>query len=158
MRQMRFFRGGWVAFLFIIIAGCQKPDFNAIDGQKINLKDSQGRWLALNIWAEWCDPCREEIPHLNSLSGKGEIRVVGYDFDEEKGQPLKDKVKSMAIAFPVIEENPLPLLGVKSPQVLPATYIINPEGKLVDTLYGPQTGESIKGYISEQQQKVKAGG
>ncbi len=158
MRQTLFFRGLWVVVLSIIIAGCQKPDFSTIDGQKINLKDNQGRWLVLNIWAEWCDPCREEIPDLNALSKKGEIRVVGHDFDAEKGQALKDKVKTMAIAFPVIEENPLPHLNTKSPQVLPATYIVNPEGKLVETLYGPQTSESIKLHVSQLQRKAKANG
>jgi hypothetical protein len=35
------------------------------------------------------------------------------------------------------------LLGQKKPEVLPTTFILDPEGKLVATLVGPQTLTSL---------------
>ncbi|MDP0587814.1 MAG: TlpA disulfide reductase family protein [Candidatus Endonucleobacter bathymodioli] len=144
--------------LSLFVVACQRPDFQATDGKAINLKDNSGRWLIINVWAEWCGPCRAEVPELNALSSAGDIRVVGHDFDGVQGQPLLNKVKKMGINFPIIAENPLPLLSSGSPKALPATYIINDEGKLVDTLYGSQTNEGLSLHVKKLQQKTKSHG
>lgn len=152
------YRLSFFTLLALVLVGCSKPDLTDSSGQGVSLKDANGRWMAMNVWAEWCDPCREEIPELNALEKKGDIRVVGYDFDGSKGDSLKKKIDSLSINFPVVTNSPLDLLGVKAPQVLPATLIINPEGKLVDTLYGPQTQASIQKKVRQLQQKGSANG
>ena len=35
--------------------------------QKININDFKGSILILNFWATWCEPCKEEMPSLDSL-------------------------------------------------------------------------------------------
>ncbi|MDP0562065.1 MAG: TlpA disulfide reductase family protein [Candidatus Endonucleobacter sp. (ex Gigantidas childressi)] len=144
--------------LGLFLTACQRPDFQALDGKAINLKDDSGRWLVINVWAEWCGPCRAEVPELNALSRTGNIRVVGHDFDEVQGQPLLNKVKKMGIDFPIIAENPLPLFSSTPPKALPATYIINADGKLMDTLYGSQTNEGISMHVKKLQKKTKSHG
>ena len=144
--------------VLVFIAGCQKSDFTAIDGRLVNLKDDQGRWLILNVWADWCVPCREEIPELNCLGQRGDVRVVGHDFDNAQGEVLQKKIKRLKIDFPIVEESPLPAIAAKTPNMLPATYIVNPEGKLVDTLYGPQTNSSIRQHLKTLQKRVADNG
>ncbi|MDD7804311.1 MAG: TlpA disulfide reductase family protein [Endozoicomonas sp. (ex Botrylloides leachii)] len=143
-----------VMFIVVLLGGCQKPDFTAVNGGHINLKDSQGRWLILNIWADWCPACRKKIPELNHLREKGDIRVIGYDFDGSQGQLLLKKIKDLNIKFPVIEENPLPTINAKNPTSLPATYIINADGKLLDTLYGPQTEKDLSLRLRKLQTSI----
>ena len=36
-------------------------------GNKINLKNYQGKLVIINFWATWCKPCREEMPSLDNL-------------------------------------------------------------------------------------------
>ncbi|UYM16826.1 TlpA family protein disulfide reductase [Endozoicomonas euniceicola] len=145
-------------FLMALLSSCSQPEFTDSTGKGVSLSDSQGRWLALNIWAEWCDPCREEIPELNALYQSDAIRVLGYDFDNSQGAELESKIASLAIAFPVLTNNPLERLKTRTPQVLPATLIVSPQGDLVETLYGPQTQNTIGQAIRKQQTKVAAGG
>ncbi|MGI9276322.1 MAG: TlpA family protein disulfide reductase [Endozoicomonas sp.] len=142
-------------FTLTLLTACSKPDFTDSRGKGVDLQDRQGRWLVINFWADWCDPCREEIPELNALERKGELRVVGVDFDASQGSELEKKVESLGIRFPVLSESPLEKLKAKSPKVLPATYIVNPNGELVETLYGPQTQSGLEKLVGQVQKRDK---
>lgn len=144
--------------LVALLSSCSQPEFTDSTGKGISLSDDQGRWLALNIWAEWCDPCREEIPELNAVYQSDAIRVLGYDFDNSQGAELDNKIAKLAIGFPVLTSSPLERLKAQTPQVLPAIFIVSPRGELVETLYGPQTQNTIEQAIRKQQKKVTADG
>ena len=109
-----------------------------------NLSDYQGRWLVINYWAEWCKPCIKEIPELNALEAKyPQVAVLGVNFDGVTGDALQKQMDALGIAFPVLEQDPAGVLGVALPAVLPATFILDPDGQLVHNLVGPQTLESL---------------
>ena len=144
----------WEYFLVVVLLGalsaCSKPvTFTDLNGDTISLASENDQWLALNFWAEWCDPCREEVPELNELASGGQVRVLGVDFDNSQGDPLIKKAEALDIRFPVLQESPLTALNVPPPQVLPATYIISPEGKVVTKLFGPQTRKSLEEQIQK---------
>jgi len=110
----------------------------------LNIADYQGRWLVINYWAEWCKPCIKEIPELNALDAKyPQVAVLGVNFDGVTGDELNAQMATLSIDFPVLEQEPSGILGVDLPSVLPATFILDPDGKLVHTLIGPQTLESL---------------
>lgn len=137
-----------VVVLLGVLTACSKPvTFTDISGDSVSLGSDQ--WLALNFWAEWCGPCREEIPELNELASDGQVRVLGIDFDGSQGDSLINKAKALDIRFPVLQESPLTVLNEPPPQVLPATYIISPEGKVVTKLFGPQTRKSLEEQIEK---------
>ena len=132
------------------LVACSKPvTFADLNGDPVSLASDNDQWLALNFWAEWCDPCREEIPELNALANDGQVRVLGVDFDSSQGGSLINKAKALDIRFPVLQESPLTVLNEPPPQVLPATYIISPEGKVVTKLFGPQTRKSLEEQIDK---------
>ena len=108
----------------------------------------------LNVWAGWCDPCRDEIPELNALSDSGRIKVIGVDFDGSEGDELKRKVEELDISFPVLQQSPITALKVKAPQVLPASYLINSRGEVVETLFGPQTKDSLERQIKNLELQI----
>ena len=78
----------------ISLVGCSsEPSFRVADGSSIRFSDLHGEWVVLNYWAEWCAPCREEIPELNELRQQGsqrgvEIRVLGVNYDGLEGADL----------------------------------------------------------------------
>ena len=50
------------------LSSCEREDVVALaDGGQVPFDHWQGRWLIINYWAEWCAPCRKEIPELNLL-------------------------------------------------------------------------------------------
>ncbi|MGB0359850.1 MAG: TlpA family protein disulfide reductase [Endozoicomonas sp.] len=132
-----------------VLVGCSKSlDFTDTRGQAVDLR-SENQWLVLNFWAEWCGPCREEVPELNELFKAGEIRVVGVDYDDSQGSSLIQKAEVLGIHFPVLQESPLIALNVSPPQVLPASYILSPDGKVIEKLVGPQTQAVLEAKIRQ---------
>ncbi len=68
----------------LILAGCSADYGTDQHGQKVPAAGVDGQWLVINYWAEWCAPCRKEIPELNHLAEEGKakgFRVLGVNFD-----------------------------------------------------------------------------
>lgn len=53
------------------------PDFSlkSPDGKtSFKLGDYSGKWLLIDFWGTWCQPCREEMPKINDFVKKIEAR------------------------------------------------------------------------------------
>jgi cytochrome c biogenesis protein CcmG/thiol:disulfide interchange protein DsbE len=55
------------------------------NGPDIRLADLRGP-LVINVWAQWCGPCREEAPYLASLQQRagGKLQIIGIDYDDPR--------------------------------------------------------------------------
>jgi len=131
----------------IALAGCQKIELERAGGTKLNWDALRGQWVLVNYWAEWCKPCLEEIPELNELNKAPDITVLGVNFDGIQGEALVALGGRMGIDFTLLADDPGPGFGWKLPLALPATFIVNPDGDLVETRFGPQTEEDIRALI-----------
>ncbi len=137
-----------VSLLVVLtLSGCDRGDVVGLaDGSEVPFEHWEGRWLIINYWAEWCAPCRKEIPELNLLHSEraatGAV-VLGVNYDGLTGDTLKDLVVKMGIEFPVLVEDPRMRWAVEQPAVLPSTLIVTPEGELSEVLVGPQHYEDL---------------
>jgi len=131
--------------LLTTLAACQPRDGLLLaDGSTVGTNEWRGQWLLVNYWAEWCAPCRKEIPELNRLHAESsEVTVIGVNYDGLEGQPLAELVGEMGIEFPVLVADPRARWGAELPAVLPTTLVIAPDGTLKDILIGPQSYESL---------------
>ncbi len=53
----------------------------------------------------------------------------------------------MNIRFGMLAEDPGPVFDWKLPVALPATFIVNPDGELLEARFGPQTEEDLLSLI-----------
>lgn len=135
-----------VLLLALLLGACSPPaDYATADGKTGRFADHRGQWLVINYWAIWCKPCRDEIPELNRFQQQhgDKVVVMGVDFDQNPIDKLLPLIKELDIRFTVLRNDPASVFGWQRAKGLPVTYIINPEGKLVATLNGPQTLESL---------------
>jgi len=132
--------------LALLATGCGRGDVALADGQQVSWSQWDGHWLVINYWAEWCAPCREEIPELNRLHRAGtdaQVVVLGVNFDGITGAGMDRLIDLFAIEFPILLADPAPRWNQSRPAILPTTLVIDPEGRLHATLVGPQTYESL---------------
>ena len=69
--------------------GNRLPEFTFSDmkGNDVYLSDFKGKYIFIDIWATWCGPCKDEIPHLAALEkrmhGKN-IAFLSISIDKDK--------------------------------------------------------------------------
>lgn len=143
---MKYRIGSWIvlAALLMTLAACSQQQWIDHKGVPVRAADLEGRWIVVNYWAEWCAPCRDELPELNSLASASEqVVVLGIHFDAYQGEELRALSEEMDIGFSVVGHDFAEAYGLALPQVLPTTYVINPQGALLHTLQGPQTEQEL---------------
>ena len=69
--------------------------------------------------------------------------VYAVNYDGKQGEELASQAATMNIEFTILAQDPGPALGVERPRMLPTTLLVNPAGKVTDTLVGPQTQETL---------------
>jgi len=134
--------------LAIIITTMPKQRHSGSGDVQIDLDPEalKGRWVLINYWAEWCKPCLEEIPELNAFAeAYGEqVSVLGVNYDGVEGEALARVIVRFGIDFPVLTQDPASIYKFNRPEVLPVTFVINPEGVVQQRLVGPQTLADLK--------------
>ena len=135
------------AIMVLALAGCERTELQRADGVAVDWDSYRGQWVLVNYWAEWCKPCLEEIPELNHLDKSPRISVLGVNFDGVEGAALVDLGQRMGIEFTMLGQDPGPDFGWKMPMALPATFVVDPAGKLIETRFGPQTEEDLMQLI-----------
>jgi thiol-disulfide isomerase/thioredoxin len=134
-----------------------QASINLLDGQKTKLADYSGKVLIVDLWATWCGPCKQEIPHLVEIAkeykGKG-VEVIGLTNEnpETDAEWVKQFSKAFNINYPIgwaDDEMQAGLtLGRNS---IPQTFIIGRDGKIVKHFVGfsPRLIPQMKAAIEE---------
>ncbi|MCK5701089.1 MAG: TlpA family protein disulfide reductase, partial [Cyclobacteriaceae bacterium] len=73
----------------MIAIGSVAPDFSLPDpdGNMITLNSLRGKYVFLDFWASWCEPCMLENPNLVVVYDKfkdSDFEILGVSFDKKK--------------------------------------------------------------------------
>lgn len=116
-----------------------------LDGTMHSLSDWRGQWVAVNYWATWCAPCRKEIPDFSQMhDAREDITVLGLAYEDTEVEVFKEFLAEYPASYPILLVDvyePPEVLG--APRALPTTFLVDPEGRLVETWIGPITSDRI---------------
>jgi thiol-disulfide isomerase/thioredoxin len=119
-----------------------------LDGEPFDLADYRGTPVVLNFWASWCGPCRRELPALAAFAkAHPEIQVLGVDYQDDVAAARTFAAENGATWPSVIDDGPIG--AAYEVPGLPATYLINAQGRIVERLLGEVTEATL-----EEQLKV----
>ncbi|VVO17126.1 Thiol-disulfide oxidoreductase ResA [Pseudomonas fluorescens] len=138
----------------LMLGGCGNDYGIDQNGQKVASERLDKQWVIINYWAEWCGPCRTEIPELNHLADELKSRnvgVFGVNFDNVQGEELKSASEKLGIKFTVLAQDPAELFELPRSEALPVTYIIDNKGKVREQLMGEQTAAGVMAKLEALQ-------
>jgi peroxiredoxin len=106
-----------------------------LEGNPVSLDEFRGKFLVVNFWATWCEPCTREWPDLDVLgsrmAARDDVAVIAISVDQEP-----------AVIGPYLErmgltETAVKILRAKDPEAhqqfgsvkIPDTYFVSPSGE-----------------------------
>jgi len=130
------------------LEGKNAPDFtlkDVLEGKEYALSQFKGKVVVLNFFTFFCGPCRDEMPDLNKinneLKGNG-LQTLGIALGSDPTQ-IRFLVKQLGLEYPVLSGTDKVSQAYGDVVVVPTTFIINRQGKIVHAILGTRTKEKF---------------
>ena len=101
------------------------------------LADLRGRAVLINFWASWCEPCRQEMPSLQSLANirTAEIKVLTVNFKDAPGSAGQFMTHT-GLQLPVMRDSDGAIARQWGVRIFPSTVLVDSEGVVRSTVRG----------------------
>jgi cytochrome c biogenesis protein CcmG, thiol:disulfide interchange protein DsbE len=101
-----------------------------LGGREVTLAELRGRAVALNFWATWCQPCKEELPALAEAWREARGTCVTYVgvTEETSRDDAAAEVARHGVLYPVVLDADGEVARAYGVTVLPRTVLIDAEG------------------------------
>lgn len=127
-----------MAKLRAVQVGQAAPDFTmaTIDGKTIKLSSLRGKYVMLDFWASWCQPCRMENPNVLRVFNKYKNRsftILGVSLDKDPvawKQAVAQDGLNWAQASE-LKDFESPTVRAYQVEAIPASFILDPAGKII---------------------------
>jgi len=103
----------------------------------ISLQDFAGRVVVINVWGQWCAPCRAEMPQLQQVydATRDEgVAFLGIDVRDNDIDAPRDFITDRKITFPSIYDPAMRTMiafGGRYPAtVIPSTIVVDREHRV----------------------------
>ena len=140
-----------IAGLFLTSLVYAETSLHILGGEHIPFSSLNGKWVFINYWADWCKPCLDEIPELNGFYERYKdhnVAVFAVNFDALPMSRQVELVKTLNIRYPTLKRDPRSSLNLGGISGVPVTFVFNPQGELVNALYGGQTVNSLQSALA----------
>lgn len=129
------------------------------EGANITLSKTKNRVILLNFFAQWCKPCKEEVPYLNKLSEKYReyLRIFAIPYKENDKDKIEEIVSEFNIKYIVlIDEKGLVAKGYKV-YGLPYSVLISSDKYIIKTYRGISelVKKDLQKNIEKEIKKIK---
>jgi thiol-disulfide isomerase/thioredoxin len=142
-------------------AGKQTPDvtLTTFQGNTVSLAELTGSVVVVNFWAEWCAPCREEMPVIQDVYEQtfttGEpVVFLGVNLKSDREENARDLLEELGITYITGRDDggtdalhgPIQLaFGI--PESYPVTVFIRPDGKIDTVRIGSMEEKELRERI-----------
>lgn len=135
------------------LADAKPVNFTTIEGKQLALQDFHGQWVLINFWATDCPSCTGEMPDLiqtwQEFHQKG-LTVIAVAMPYDDPAQIKQYVAKNRLPFHIVhDQNGLLSKQFDQVRVTPTSFLIDGEGRIVQTIVGVIDFKSLKTKISQ---------
>ena len=120
------------------------PDVN---GKQTSLASLKGRVVALNFWATWCGPCREEIPELAKVydAHRGQcFEMLGVAEESGPREQVAAAAQRFGINYPVLLDDEGKAGDAFRIPAYPRTFLIDARGRIRKVFQGAVERDDVE--------------
>lgn len=130
--------------------GKTAPAFSLVstEGNEVSLESYKGKYVLVDFWASWCQPCRQENPNVvnayKAYNSKGfEVLSVSVDRDE---QAWLNAIKEDGLTWAQVRDTENKVAEMYAIQQIPTTFLLDREGVIIATNL---RGEALEAKLKE---------
>lgn len=116
-----------------------------LDGQPFSLAELRGKPVLVHFWATWCSICALEEDSIDTLAKQYQVITVAMQSGSDA--KVNSHLKENGLTFPVLNDPD----GVHANRwgvvAVPASFIIDPAGRIRFTEVGYTTGIGLRGRL-----------
>ncbi len=115
-----------------------------LNGPARRLSEFRGKPLIINVWASWCEPCRQEMASLDRLAWldlSHDVNIIGISTDDYPERALAWLQNSHATISQFIDAR-LQMENMLGASRLPLTVLVGADGRVLEKVYGSRQWDS----------------
>ncbi|WP_158086300.1 TlpA disulfide reductase family protein [Mycobacterium asiaticum] len=120
----------------------------------LSLDDFTGQVVVVNVWGQWCGPCRAEITQLQRVydaTRESGVSFLGIDVRDNSREAAQDFVTDRHVTFPSIYDPPMRSLiafGGKYPTtVIPSTLVLDRQHRVAAVFLRELLAEDLQPVV-----------
>jgi thiol-disulfide isomerase/thioredoxin len=122
-----------------------------LDGKATKLGPYAGKLTLVNLWATWCQPCREEMPALDDVRRRyhpRNVEIVGIALDKKRAE-VRRFLAEHKVSYPILfaSERTVPALG--DLESVPTSLLLGPQGEVLEVIVGAVNVKELTAEIEE---------
>jgi peroxiredoxin len=132
-----------------MVVGDKAPAYAALTLAGDSVRVGAGTPVLLNVWATWCESCREEMADLGTLSRKYAsrgVKVVAVSVDKGDGTRVKRFAEAEKLPFTVAHDPAGEVQQTFQAVGVPETYLVSGDGTLLWIRRGGLAGAGEEVY------------
>ncbi|WP_237570230.1 TlpA disulfide reductase family protein [Mycolicibacterium lacusdiani] len=120
----------------------------------LSLNDFENRVVVINVWGQWCGPCRSEMPELQKVYDATRdlgVAFLGIDVRDNNRDAAVDFVVDRKITFPSIYDPAMRTMiafGGKYPTtVIPSTIVLDRQHRVAAVFLRELLAEDLRPVV-----------
>jgi cytochrome c biogenesis protein CcmG/thiol:disulfide interchange protein DsbE len=133
-------------FLLCVAAACPpkkttvaqaipQTEVQTLNKEKVSLQSvTQGKVAVVDLWATWCEPCKETLPKLERLSnayGPAGLLVLGVNVGEENFAAVKDFAAKVPVTYSLYFDPSFAFVDSLGATKVPTLLVLDRSGRIV---------------------------